>query len=476
MSSMQRGAHVRTSKRLNALAVAFGWMAAVQLCGSATALAQASLPRTVSEQVVPEQVVPEVGSPGSGIRAREGSVRTWLQVKGSDTIGEHLGQAFVREFSREQAAGEVRWESLGSSTGFVGLFDGSADVAASSRSIREAELERARVLGLRLREFVIAYDGIAVIVHPSNPVRALSLEQLGALFRGEIERWSEVGGIDAPVVLISRPSYSGTHGFFRDAVVRRSPGDSAAIFSVRTRFLEETDDIVRAVAADPHALSYVGLGFVADRTLATAQSVRMLALSSRPGSRPVAPDRGTVRDGSYPIYRPLYVYTTDEVGGDVRAFLSFMLSPIGQRLVSQHGFIPLDVASTVELEANGRRSRARSSAGVPLRVYFGFDQTELDREARRSLEEVAERMRGSERAVEVVGHADSTGSRSANRVVSQRRAVAAASYLEILGVPRARIRIAARGSDEPIATNDALSGRVQNRRVDVWILEDPADP
>jgi len=401
----------------------------------------------------------------------DGSPRSWVQVKGSDTIGEHLGQALIQAYST--ADGEIRWESLGSSTGFVGLFDGSADIAAASRSIRPAEVARAESLDLKLQEYVIGYDGIAVIVHRGNPVRALSMQQLARIFRGDVRRWSSLGGQDLPIHLLSRPSYSGTHGFFLDSVVRTRPFDENADFAADTRFVEETDEILLEVSRDPSAISYVGLGFLAERP----GQVQALALSDGDRRSPVLPNLESVRAGTYPIYRPLYLYASQRLPSRARDFLSFILSSRGQAQVASFGFIPLDVEGQVDVatSADPTDVAAAPTSRRPVRIYFAFASTELDADARATLEELARRARETTDHIEVTGHTDSIGNREVNRFVSARRASAAAGYLEILGVPRERIELRARGFDEPVATNTKVDGRSRNRRVDLRFIRTPTD-
>jgi phosphate transport system substrate-binding protein len=131
-------------------------------------------------------------SAGSAVAGARNAVS--VQVKGSDTIGGKLGQDLARAYMARHPEVEVRWEALGSATAFVGLLDGSAQLGASSRTVKESELADARKMGVELREYVIGYDGIAVIVHPDNPVSALTVAQLSDVFTGKVRNWSEVGG------------------------------------------------------------------------------------------------------------------------------------------------------------------------------------------------------------------------------------------------------------------------------------------
>ncbi len=256
-----------------------------------------------------------------------------LRVEGSDTIGGSLGLELAEAFNAFHPGILVEWEGLGSSTAFIGLFDGSADLGASSRPINEAELAEARALGLKLKELVLAYDGMSVFVHPSNEVPVLTLEQLSRIFQGRVTNFREVGGPDRPIRLLSRPSYSGTHAFFRDKVLRRGNAKGPEEFAASTEWVEHTADIVERVARDPNAISYGGMAYARPKV----RVVPVAAARGRPGVLP-APE--TVRDGSYPIFRPLYLYARGEPQGRVRELLDFILGVDGQKLVAEVGFVP----------------------------------------------------------------------------------------------------------------------------------------
>jgi phosphate binding protein len=389
---------------------------------------------------------------------------TSIQVKGSDTIGERLGQDLARAYMEQHPEVRIEWESLGSSTAFVGLFDGSADLGASSRPVKPAELDQARAEGIELREYVIGYDGMAVIVHPSNPVAELTVDQLSQIFTGTLASWAPLGGPDHAIDLLSRPSYSGTHVFFKDVVLRRGKSGARDEFAARTEFVEETSKIVARVAQDPDAISYVGLGFVQGRP------VRVVPIAAAAGERAIAPLAESVRNGSYPIYRPLYLYARGEPQGAARDFLSFILSREGQKRVSAQDFIPCDAPATLpEIAAVSAPPPSRRPQ-EPKRIPFAFGSAALEPEAEQLLETlVADGLSEGER-FQIVGHADARGSAGANRRMALARAEAVASKLRRAGIPDDVIEIQAHGADEPIATNDSIEGRRLNRRVDVRIV------
>jgi phosphate transport system substrate-binding protein len=409
-----------------------------------------------------------------------------VQVKGSDTIGGKLGQEFARAFTARHPEIEVKWEALGSGTAFVGLLDGSAQLGASSRVVKESELDEARKRGIELREFVIGYDGIAVIVNPQNPVAELNVAQLSDLFTGKIRNWSEVGGPDLAVKVITRPSYSGTFSFFRDKVLRRGNDKGPEDYAAGAQVIEENGALIKAVAEQRGAVSYVGIGWV------TAE-VKALGVAPKAGQPAVRAATATVRTGTYPIYRPLLMYSRGEPAGAARELLAFILSDDGRKLVAKEDFVPPDTATALvpaasgaaagQAGAAGAAARAvlpaggasgaspAAGAGAPGMVRILFPKgAELNAAAKAELSILAESVKAGGNRLLVVGHADARGSRAANRAMSLGRAHAVADYLAGLGVPASAIQVEGHGADEPVGSNQSGRGRGENRRVDVTVL------
>jgi phosphate binding protein len=387
-----------------------------------------------------------------------------ITVKGSDTIGGELGPALAQAYQAAHPGVTIHWEALGSATAFPGLLDGTAQLGASSRSVNAKELALARESGVELKEYVLGYDGIAVIVHPSNPVRQLTVEQLAALFGGRITRWSELGGADLAVKRLSRPTYSGTNAFFKEKVVRQGRKEAREDFAPGTTFVEKTEEIVQAVAADPATVGYVGMGYV-------KPAVAALGVAPGEGKPYVVATVETVRAGTYPIYRPLLLYARGEPQGELRQFLSFVLGAEGRKLVASHDFTPSDVASPLAKPSRGTPPPPTPAAASPriFRVFFGFGETTVGAEGRATLAQAAVVAREGGR-VRLVGHADAVGPAQVNREVSDLRVKAVADRLQRLGVPSERLQVEARGADEPLATNRTPGGRKENRRVDVEVL------
>ncbi|HXO42953.1 MAG TPA: substrate-binding domain-containing protein, partial [Thermoanaerobaculia bacterium] len=324
--------------------------------------------------------------------------------------------------------------------------------------------------------FVIGYDGIAVVVHPGNPVSELTVAQLSDLFTGKLRNWREVGGPDLPVHLISRPSYSGTFSFFRDKVLRRGNDKGSEDYAPGAEFIEENGAILEKVEREPGAISYVGIGWV-------TPAVKTLGVAPKSGQPAVRASVATVRTGAYPIYRPLLMYSRGEPRGPAREMLAFILSSDGQKVVAKNDFVPTDspvaLAPETAAQSAGRAAAAganaqgsAAAASAPpevVRVQFPKGAT-LTEAAKASLAALAVSVRGGGNHLLVVGHADLRGSRAVNARLALARAKAVASYLEEEGVPQNAIEVAGKGAEEPIGSNQSGAGRGANRRVDVTVL------
>jgi phosphate transport system substrate-binding protein len=179
----------------------------------------------------------------------------------------------------------------------------------------------------------VALDAIAVVVHPSNPVSRLSLGQVSAAYAGRITRWNALGGDDLPIVLLSRESNSGTYVYFLEKVIRLGKKDSKDLFSPETLLMPSSEGIGTEVRQNRNAIGYDGLGYV------TADQ-KTVALAREPGGPYVLPSAATVIDGTYPVSRPLFMYTAGEPAGAVKDFIDFVTGE-GQQLVTGLGFVPL---------------------------------------------------------------------------------------------------------------------------------------
>lgn len=222
----------------------------------------------------------------------------------------------------------------GSGTGITALANGAVDIANASRAIKPEEIQAMRANGIDPIEFVVARDAIAIIIHPDNPVDRLTLQQISAIYSGQFNNWSQVGGEDRPIVRLSRETNSGTHVYFLEEVLRLGQKDNKTLFSPDTLLLPSSEGITAEVRDNPNAIGYDGLGYV-------TPDVKVVAVAAQPGAEYYYPSAETVNDHTYPIARDLYMYTAGEPQGAVKAYLEWILSPEAQAIVRELGFVPI---------------------------------------------------------------------------------------------------------------------------------------
>ncbi len=258
---------------------------------------------------------------------------TSIQNKGSDTMV-NLALAWAEAYGQVHPEVQIAVTGGGSGTGIAALINGTVDMANASRQIKDEERASAQANGIEPVEHVVAGDAIAVVVHPDNPVEGLTIPQLSAIFSGEITNWSELGGEDRPIVLLSRESNSGTHVFFLEEVVRQGKSDDKTLFSADTLLMPSSEGISAEVRQNPNAIGYDGLGYV-------TPDQKVVPVAVADGEPYVRPLVETVKDGTYPIARGLYIYTVGQPLGAIRDYLDWILGPDGQAIVQELGFVPL---------------------------------------------------------------------------------------------------------------------------------------
>ncbi len=268
----------------------------------------------------------------SSIGGGAAEASTTIENKGSDTLV-NLALAWAETYMQDYPDVRISVTGGGSGTGIAAMINGTVDIANASRKMKAEEIAAAEANGISPVEHVVARDAIAVVVHPSNPVESLTLEQISQIYTGRLSNWSQVGGDDRPIVLLSRESNSGTYVYFLENVVRQGDRKSELLFSPDTLLMPSSEGISSEVRQNPNAIGYDGLGYVTPD-----QKVVAVALDDR--SPAVLPSVATVNDGTYPVSRPLQMYTAGEPTGQVLAFLEWVLSD-GQQKVSELGFVPL---------------------------------------------------------------------------------------------------------------------------------------
>jgi phosphate transport system substrate-binding protein len=262
-----------------------------------------------------------------------GPVRA-IQNKGSDTLV-NIALAWAETYRNVEPSVDIAVTGGGSGTGIAALINGTVDIANASRPMKDSEIEDARSNGIEPVEHVVAIDALAVIVHPDNPVSQLTIDQLSDIFTGRVTRWSEVGGDDRPIVIVSRETNSGTHVYFLEEVVRRGESDNTDIFAPQTLLMPSSVGITSEIRRNPNAIGYDGLGYV------DTEHEKILAVARDDDSPFVSPSVETASDNSYPLSRNLFMYTAGEPTGAVADYLEWILSPDGQQIVADLGFVPL---------------------------------------------------------------------------------------------------------------------------------------
>lgn len=256
----------------------------------------------------------------------------YIQIKGSDTMV-NLMQALAEEFMKKYPYVFVAVTGGGSGIGIASLINGTCDIASASRKIKPKEIKLAQERGIDPQEFIIGYDGIAVVVNPDNPVDRLSIPELRDIFSGKIRNWKYFGGRDEEIVILSREVSSGTHIYFKEHVLRMSRKDDKTEFSSQALLLSSSQAIVEEVAHNPSAIGYFGMGYLNSR-------VKALAIAREKGRDYYLPSEENVLTGKYPISRPLFVYTNGKPQGIIKLFLDFVYSPEGSEQFRKIGFIP----------------------------------------------------------------------------------------------------------------------------------------
>lgn len=352
----------------------------------------------------------------------------------------------------------------GTGTGFAGLKDGSADLAAASRPIKESEQANLASLGdLRSAdaEQVIAIDGLAIIVNPDNPVASLSVQQVASLFAGEIANWKTLGGKDMAVELHARDDQSGTYDTFKELVLS-AQGKSLATSATR---YESNDQLSKAVGSRPGAIGFVGL--------ASVGSSRALAIADG-DSQPMLPTTALVATEDYPLSRRLFLYANPQhQSAWTQAFLGFVHSAAGQAIVAQSGYIgqAIEAISMTAEPDMPQPYKDLASQAQRLTVNFRFDEgsARLDNKAQRDVDRLIDYLQHTDKtmnAAVLVGFGDSRGDPARTALLSKLRAMAVRRELARGGILVKDIN--GLGDELPVASNN-LSGRIKNRRVEVWV-------
>ncbi|NNB03146.1 substrate-binding domain-containing protein [Pseudomonas fragi] len=413
-----------------------------------------------------------------------------LRIQGSNTIGANLGPALVSAMLAEQGLHDIHSVPVippnehsivgttaqgqqirvdvaahGSGTGFTALAAGLADLVASSRPIKDRELVDLEPLGdLKSpgAEQVIAIDGLAIILHPHNPLNQLNTEQLAQIFSGQISRWEQLGGTGGAIHLYARDDQSGTWETFKELVLNRN---GQPLSSTAQRF-ESSEQLSDAVSHDPQAIGFIGLPYIRE-----AKAVAIVDGASQP----MLPLTSLIASEDYPLSRRLFLYLPPATNNPwAKALVAFTQSPQGQAIVGQNGFVAQSVqADNVMPGAHmPEQYQALTREAQRLSVNFRFEEgsASLDNKARQDLLRVVDYLSAHgklDKQVTLVGFGDAKDDPQRAQLLSRLRAMAVRRELVKSGVVLREIR--GYGAQMPVAANTEDEGRLKNRRVEVWV-------
>lgn len=251
-----------------------------------------------------------------------------ITVKGSDTMV-HLVADWAEAYMAAHPDTEISVNGGGSGTGIKAFINGTTDVAAASRDMSAEEKAQAAKAGREPKEIKVALDGIAVVVNPKNPINELTLEQLKKIYTGAYTRWSDVGGPDETIGVLSRESSSGTYVFFQEHVLAKQD------YAAHVRLMPATAGIIQTVSDDQWAIGYVGLGYAAG----AGEKIKVVKVKAKDDAPAVAPSEETVKSGEYSIARGLFLYVPANTTPVVQQFVDFVLGAAGQDIVRKDDYI-----------------------------------------------------------------------------------------------------------------------------------------
>lgn len=261
--------------------------------------------------------------------------KTTLQIKGSDTMV-NVAQAWAEEYKKVNPDVDIEVSGGGSGVGIAALERGTIDIATASRNMKPDEFEQTkRNTGKEPKEYIVGYDALAIYCNKDNPIKQISLEQLAQIFKegGSITKWSQLG-ITIPgsnsdvIVLVSRQSSSGTYEFFREHVLLKQD------FRLGSRDMNGSKEVVELISSTKTAIGYSGMGYATD-------GIKMLNVAVKPGDTAYAPNVENTIAKKYPLARSLQMYTLGEPEGAEKAFIDWIMSDAGEKILQENGYVPL---------------------------------------------------------------------------------------------------------------------------------------
>jgi len=246
-----------------------------------------------------------------------------IKMEGSTTVGP-IADAYVEAFKKMHPDVTITVNKSGSGNGAAALVDNRCDIANLSRFMKDQEFKDAVAKGVMPVAHAIAMDGVCVVVHPSNPVGALTAAQVRDIYTGKVTNWKDLGGADMKIVVVSRDTSSGTYETFEQLVMAKQK------MAAGVQYVASNPEAHAMVKSTAGAVAYVGLGFV-------DKDVKALKIDG------VMPSRKTIAKGEYPVSRPLFMFTNGypKLGSIIHALATFHLTPKGQDIIDAKGFVPV---------------------------------------------------------------------------------------------------------------------------------------
>lgn len=246
-----------------------------------------------------------------------------LVIKGSDTLGAKLVPMWAEEYRAKNPGVSFEIAAEGSTTGLTAIIDGTADIGMSSRRARATEMSAGAAKGVTLKPTVVAFDGMAVVVHKDNPLKDLTRKQVEQIFTGDVTDWSAVGGSPGVISVYTRNTSSGTYQDWKDLAMKKRD------YAKSSQKMAGNEQIVSEVAKNPNGIGYVGLAYIKEA------GIHVVAIEGK------TPNTEDVHNKSYPYARPTFFYTNGEPSGEAAKFIAFALSPEGQAIVEKVGFVTI---------------------------------------------------------------------------------------------------------------------------------------
>ena len=263
------------------------------------------------------------------------SARTEIQNKGSDTLV-NVAQAWAEAYQSVDSTVAVAVSGGGSGTGIAALINGTVDIANASRQIKTKEKDMAQKAGVQPVEMIVGYDALAVFLHGDNPGEKLTIEQLREVYGrgGKYTKWTDLG-LTVPgcknqqIIVVSRQNNSGTYAYFKKAVLGKK-----GKYRQGTLDMHGSKDVVDLVEKTPCAIGYSGLAYATDH-------IKLACIASSADATCVVPSSATAADKTYPIARPLFMYTNGEPKAHIKTYLDWVMSDAGQCIIAKKGYAPI---------------------------------------------------------------------------------------------------------------------------------------